>query len=163
MILYPKIYLNNVKEITIDYLKENNIKGLILDVDNTLIDFDEQLLEGVENWCEDLKRNNIKFCIVSNSNKTQKVSSVAEKLKIPYINFAMKPLKKGFLNAEKKLELKNQNIAVVGDQIFTDIIGANRCKMHSILVKPIKEKDILITVIKRPLEKLIIKRYISKK
>ena len=163
MILYPKIYLNNVKEITIDYLKEKNIKGIILDVDNTLIDFDEQLLEGVEKWCENLKQNNIKFCIVSNSNKTRKVSNVAEKLNIPYINLAMKPFKKGFLSAKKILNLKNENIAVVGDQIFTDVIGANRCKMYAILVKPIKEKDILITVIKRPLEKLIIKRYISKK
>ena len=60
------------------------------------------------------------------------------------------------------MEEKPQNIAAVGDQIFTDVIGANRCKMYSILVKPISEKDIFITKIKRPLENLVIKRYVKK-
>ena len=162
MILYPKIYLNNVKEITLEYLNKNNIKGLILDVDNTLIDYDEQMLEGTEEWCNNLKQNNIKFCIVSNSNRTRKVRNVAQKLNIPYINLAFKPSKKGLLKAKKILNIENKNIAVVGDQIFTDVIGANRCKMHSILVKPIKEKDIFITLIKRPLENFIIKIYLEK-
>ena len=94
MILYPKIYLNNVKEITLEYLNKNNIKGLILDVDNTLIDYDEQMLEGTEEWCNNLKQNSIKFCIVSNSNRTRKVRNVAKKLNIPYINLAFKPSKK---------------------------------------------------------------------
>ena len=162
MILYPKIYLNNVKEITLEYLNKNNIKGLILDVDNTLIDYDEQMLEGTEEWCNNLKQNGIKFCIVSNSNRTRKVRNVAQKLNIPYINLAFKPSKKGLLKAKKILNIENKNIAVVGDQIFTDVIGANRCKMHSILVKPIKEKDIFITLIKRPLENFIIKIYLEK-
>ena len=162
MILYPKIYLNNVKEITLEYLNKNNIKGLILDVDNTLIDYDEQMLEGTEEWCNNLKQNSIKFCIVSNSNRTRKVRNVAQKLNIPYINLAFKPSKKGLLKAKKILNIENKNIAVVGDQIFTDVIGANRCKMHSILVKPIKEKDIFITLIKRPLENFIIKIYLEK-
>ena len=162
MILYPKIYLNNVKEITLEYLNKNNIKGLILDVDNTLIDYDEQMLEGTEEWCNNLKQNSIKFCIVSNSNRTRKVRNVAKKLNIPYINLAFKPSKKGLLKAKKILNIENKNIAVVGDQIFTDVIGANRCKMHSILVKPIKEKDIFITLIKRPLENFIIKIYLEK-
>ena len=61
MILYPSIYLNNVKEITIELLKENNIKGLLLDVDNTLIDFNHTILEGVKEWCEDLKKEGIKL------------------------------------------------------------------------------------------------------
>ena len=162
MILYPKIYLNNVKEITLEYLNKNNIKGLILDVDNTLIDYDEQMLEGTEEWCNNLKQNGIKFCIVSNSNRTKKVRNVAQKLNIHYINLAFKPSKKGLLKAKKILNIENKNIAVVGDQIFTDVIGANRCKMHSILVKPIKEKDIFITLIKRPLENFIIKIYLEK-
>lgn len=55
MILYPKLYLTNVKEITIEILKKHNIKGLILDIDNTLIDFDKNLLEGCIEWCENLK------------------------------------------------------------------------------------------------------------
>ena len=75
-----------------------------------------------------------------------------------------KPFKKGFLKAQKKLELEAKNIAAVGDQIFTDVIGANRCKMISILVEPVdRTTDLLITKWKRPLEDLIIKRYLKKK
>lgn len=68
----------------------------------------------------------------------------------------------GFLKAKKLMGLENENIAAIGDQIMTDIIGANRCKMFSILVKPINEKDIWITKLKRPLENKIINNYLNK-
>ena len=159
MNLYPKIYLNNVKEITYELLQENNIKGLILDVDNTLIDYYKNMPEGVEQWCKDLQKRNIKFCIASNSNKREKVKGVSAKLGIPYVFFAKKPLKMGLNKAKNIMGLKSEEVAVVGDQIFTDVLGANRCKMFSILVEPIKEKDILITIIKRPIENFIKSKY----
>ena len=159
MNLYPKIYLNNVKEITYELLQENNIKGLILDVDNTLIDYYKNMPEGVEQWCKDLQKRNIKFCIASNSNKREKIKGVSEKLGIPYVFFAKKPLKMGLNKAKNIMGLKSEEVAVVGDQIFTDVLGANRCKMFSILVEPIKEKDILITIIKRPIENFIKNKY----
>ena len=162
MIFYPKAYYKNVKEITIDFLRENNIKALILDVDNTILDFDRIIPDGVIEWCEDLKKQNIKFCIVSNTNKAKKVRYVAEELNLPYFYFAKKPLKFGFKKAKKLLEEEPENIAAVGDQIFTDVVGANRCKMFSILVDPIKKKDIFITKLKRPIEKYILKKYLMK-
>jgi len=161
MLIYPKIYLENVRQITIEILNKNNIKALILDVDNTLIDFDKNMEEGTKEWCEDLKKQGIKFCILSNSNKVEKVKKVAEELGIAYFYFGTKPFKRGFKKAINYLGENSENIAAVGDQIFTDIIGANRCKMYSILVKPIKEKDLLITKIKRPLENMIINRYVK--
>ena len=159
MLLYPKEYFNSVKDISINFLKNNNINGLILDVDNTLISLDKVMPKGVLDWAKNMKNNGIKICILSNSNKINKVEAVAKMLEVPYIFFGKKPLKTGFLRAKDILKLKEENIAVVGDQIFTDIIGANRCNMFSILVKPIEEKDYLITKIKRPLEKFIIKKY----
>lgn len=159
MILYPKLYIDNVKEITFEILQENGIKGLILDVDNTLIDYYKNMPDGVKIWCEDLKNRGIKFCIASNSNKKEKVKEVSEKLNIPYIYFAKKPLKMGLNKAKNIMGLEAKEVAVVGDQIFTDVLGANRCKMFSILVNPIEEKDILITVIKRPIENLIKSNY----
>lgn len=159
MKLYPNAYLKNVKEITIDFLNKNNIKALILDVDNTLIDFNKKMLDGIEEWCKNLKKQGIKLFIVSNSNQKTKVEMVAKKLELQYIHFATKPFKRGFRKAAKMLQEKNENIAVVGDQIFTDVIGANRCKMFSILVEPIEKKDLLVTKIKRPLENYIIKKY----
>lgn len=159
MILYPNLCLNNVKEIKYDFLNKNNIKGLIIDVDNTLIDYYRNMPEGVEEWCKELKEKGIKFCIASNSNSKEKVKSVSEKLAIPYIFFAKKPLKMGLNKAKKIMELENAEVAVVGDQIFTDVLGANRCNMFSILVEPIQEKDFFITVIKRPIENWIKKKY----
>ena len=73
--------------------------------------------------------------------------------------FAKKPLKTGFKKIQEKLQEKPENIAVVGDQIFTDIVGGNRCKMFTILVEPIAEKDIWITMIERPIENAIKKKY----
>lgn len=161
MILYPKIYLKNVKEITKELINKYEIQAIILDVDNTLISYDRQLLKGVDKWCQNLKKHGIKFCILSNSNKKEKVKKVAESLEIEWINFGKKPLKLGFNKAQKILQVEPNKIAVVGDQIFTDILGANRCKMISILVEPIEEKDIFITRLKRPIEQLIIRNYLK--
>lgn len=163
MIFYPKGYFNKVSEISLEYLKENKIKGLILDVDNTLIDYYRNISEETINWANSLKENGIKMCILSNSNKKEKVKEVAGKLGLEYTYFGMKPLKRGFKRAKKMLSLENNEIAAVGDQIFTDVIGSNRMKMFSILVEPIKEKDILVTLIKRPIENYIKRQYIKTK
>ena len=159
MILYPNAHFNNVREITIEFLKENEITALILDVDNTLIDYDRNLAEETVQWAENLKQEGIKLYILSNSNKKEKVKTVAEKLKLEYEYFGKKPLKSGFRKVQKKLQEKPENIGVVGDQIFTDVLGGNRCKMFSILVEPIAEKDIWITLLKRPIENAIKNRY----
>ena len=162
MKLSPNLYLNNVKEITIELLKKNNIKGIILDIDNTLIDFDKNLLEGCEKWCDNLKKQGIRMCILSNTNKVHKVKKVAEILDLQYLYFAHKPNKKGFKKAIEILKLRPENIAVVGDQIFTDVLGGNRSKMFTILTKPIDTRDIWLTRIKRPFEKSVIKKYLKK-
>ena len=163
MNLYPKFYLKNVKEIEIELLRKNNIKGLVLDVDNTLIDIDKNLLDGVDKWCENLKNQGIKICILSNTSSKEKAQGVANKLGIPFIYFGKKPFKKGFFQAKELLEIeKVSEIAVVGDQLFTDILGANRVGMISILVEPVDNRDLWYTKIKRPIEEIFIKRYVKK-
>lgn len=159
MILYPNAYFDNVREIKLEFLQKNNIKALILDVDNTLIDYDKNLKEETVKWAKDLKKTGIKLYILSNSNKKEKVRAVAEKLGIGYEYFAKKPFKKGFKKVQQRIQEKAENVGVVGDQIFTDVIGGNRCKMFTILVEPIAEKDIWITLIKRPLENAIKNKY----
>lgn len=162
MFFYPNAYFESVKQIDIQFLKQNKIKAIILDVDNTILDFNKNMPEGIKEWCEELKNQGIKFCILSNSNQKEKVKMVAEKLHIKYFYFATKPLKRGFKKAIHFLEEKEENITAIGDQIFTDVIGANRCHLFSILVKPLGQKDIFITRLKRPLENYIIKKYIRK-
>ncbi len=163
MNLYPDIYLDNVKEINMELLKKHDIRGLILDIDNTLIDYDKNILEGAKEWCNNLKRQGIKMCILSNTNKVYKVKKVADELSLEYEYFAHKPSKKGFRKAKELLKLECINIGVVGDQIFTDVLGGNRSNMKTILTKPIDQRDILITRIKRPFEKIFINKYVKKK
>jgi len=161
-LLYPKLYLERTIDITIELLNKNKIKGLILDVDNTLIDYNKNIFEGCKEWCENLKKQGIKMCILSNTNKVHKVEKVAKILDLEYLYFAHKPNKKGFKKAKELLNLQEENIAVVGDQIFTDVLGGNKSKMFTILVKPLDERDILITRVKRPFEKAVINRYLRK-
>ena len=163
MILYPNAHFNNVREIKIDFLRKNKLKALILDVDNTLIDYNKNLDEETIKWAEKLKEKGIKLYILSNSNKKVKVKNVAEKLNIEYSYFAKKPFKSGFNKVQEKIKEKPENIGVVGDQIFTDVIGGNRCKMFTILVEPIAEKDIWITMLKRPIENAIKNKYKQRK
>lgn len=159
MILYPNDFLKSVTEISYEYLQKNDIKALILDVDNTLIDYDRNLSPEIIEWANGLKDKGIKMIILSNSNHKEKVEEVANKLDIKYEYFGTKPFKRGFKKVKKILNLESKNIAAVGDQIFTDIIGANRMKMYSILVEPIAEKDFFVTKIKRPIENYIKNRY----
>lgn len=159
----PNIYIKKVEDITIELLLKNKIKLLILDVDNTLIDYYEKLSENIENWAKEMKGQGIKLYILSNTNNKEKVKKVASKLEVPYKNFAMKPLKKGFLSIQKEVNIKSENIAVVGDQIFTDILGGNRCNFFTILVDPINDKkDYWYTAWKRPIENKIKKKYETK-
>ena len=155
MKIYPNAYLNKVQDITIEFLMKNNIKALILDVDNTLIDYYKNLSDEVIQWVDEMKGQGIKLYILSNTNKKEKVEMVAKKLEIPYKSFAKKPSRKGFKQIQNELNYESKNIGVVGDQIFTDVIGGNRSKMFTILVDPVTPKDYWYTAWKRPLENFI--------
>ena len=158
--LYPNFYYKKVEEITIETLIKNKIKLLILDVDNTLIDYYKNLSEEVKQWAKEMKGQGIKLYILSNTNNKEKVEKISKTLQISYKHFAMKPLKRGFKYIQKETNIKPENIAVVGDQIFTDVLGGNRCNMKTILVDPINaEKDYWYTAWKRPLENKIKNRY----
>ena len=145
MKIYPDKYIDKVEQITIEFLQKNKIKALILDVDNTLIDYNKNLSQSIIDWAKKLKKQGIKLYILSNTNQKEKVEKVAKTLEI-----------------QKELKEKPENIGVVGDQIFTDILGGNRCNMFTILVEPIDPKDFWYTAWKRPIENKI-KKEIKKR
>ena len=156
--LKPKARFEKITDIDTTFFKERNIKAVILDVDNTLIDFDKKPLENIEIWIESLKKENIKICIASNSIKKKKVSNVAKKFDIPYIYFSTKPFKRGLKKAQKILQVEPQYIAEIGDQLFTDVLGANRMKMFSILTTPLSPEKTLLGEIKRKFEKFVLQK-----
>lgn len=159
MLLTPNMQVRKITDITIEMLKENNIKGMILDVDNTLIDLDRVPLEGIKEWIDNMKNECIKFCIASNSLKKDKIEKVAKMLDIPYVHFSAKPTKIGLKKAKQILGIENsKNIAEVGDQLFTDVLGTNRMKMFSILTEPLCEEKVKINKLKRKLEKRVLRR-----
>ncbi len=159
MLLTPNMQVRKITDITIETLRENNIKGMILDVDNTLIDLDRVPLEGIKEWIDNMKNEGIKFCIASNSLKKDKIGKVAKMLDIPYVHFSAKPTKIGLKKAKQILGIENsKNIAEVGDQLFTDVLGTNRMKMFSILTEPLCEEKVKINNLKRKLEKRVLRR-----
>ena len=159
---YPRLMLEKIQDISIEKLDNNGIKGLILDIDNTLVP--EHMREADENavkWIERMKNAGFKICIVSNASK-KRVIKFNERLELYAIHRASKPGTKSFLKAARLLDFKNENIAVVGDQIFTDIFGGNRVNMFTILVTPIHKKESLFIRLKRIPEKLVLYSYYKK-
>jgi len=161
-IFLPRMYVDGFAEITADILRENDIKGLILDVDNTLVpnhvaDPDDSVL----NWIESMKASGFKLCIVSNGAK-RRVVRFNEKLKLYAIHRAMKPVKSAFIKAGRLMGLESRHIAVIGDQIFTDVYGGNRAGMFTILVRPIDRREGRLVKFKRIFEKRILRGYVPK-
>ncbi len=161
MIFKPRARFDKVTDIGIDFLKENDIKGIILDVDNTLIDLDKKRINNLEKWIDKIKQNDIKIYIASNSLNKETVGNLAKSLAIDYTYGSIKPLKRGLKKALKSLELPKQNVAEIGDQLFTDVVGSNRMGLFSILTNPISEEKHLINKLKRKIEKLILNKVIK--
>lgn len=142
-----------VTDITPEFLLKNNIKGLLLDLDNTLTTHDNPVPgKGVEEWLKEMKDSGIKMIIVSN-NRPSRVRPFADMLKLDFISEGKKPLSSGFNRAQLKLNIPFSQLAVVGDQIFTDILGANLRNVRGIFVYPIEHENTRFFKLKRWAEK----------
>ena len=148
----PNAEFDIITDITIDFLKGNNIKGLILDVDNTLIDLSRNKIEGLDDWINSMIESGIKIAIVSNGRKKRQIELLTNKHGLIYVFFALKPFKRGIKKARKELDLCYNEIAEIGDQLFTDVCVSNKVKMFSILTKPVEMEKSFIPRIKRKIE-----------
>ena len=157
---FPNYYTDKVSDLEIAFFTERKIKGIIIDIDNTLIDYYENITEDTLKWIEEIKKSGIKILLLSNNNK-DRVDRIGGRLGVDGIYYASKPRRKGFVSAMKKMELGNHEICVIGDQLFTDVYGGNRLNIFTILVKQVHERDIWITKFKRPLEKRIMTLYLK--
>ena len=159
MLLKPKIKLDRITDITYEMLEKRGIKGLILDVDNTLsTHHGMNLCEGLEEWLYYMNSKNIKLIVLSNSTK-KRVEPFAEKIGLDFISLGLKPLFTGYVRSLKRLHLKRKEVAIVGDQIFTDVLGGSFCGITTILLTPIKPETSLRFRFKRKLEKIVFKLY----
>lgn len=159
MLLKPDIKLERVTDITLEILKKYNITHLILDVDNTLSTHHGHVLtEGLEDWLKLMKDSNIGLMVLSNS-KEMRVKPFAQKIGLPFISLGLKPLPFGYLRAVKALGSKKKHTAIVGDQIFTDVLGGNLVGVKSILLTPIKLESTAGFRFKRKIERVVYKLY----
>lgn len=139
----PTIYKETVFDV--DYIKlyESGIRLILTDLDNTLVSYkDGEVNEKLLKWLEDRKVEGFEIMIISNNSSVVRVKDFAEKLGIPYVARAMKPLKGGFKKVLKLATRKYSpnEIVAIGDQLMTDVFAANRMNYTSILVKAIDRK-----------------------
>lgn len=152
MLLKATVAVHTVCQISEKLLAEMEIKGLLLDLDNTLTTHDNhQPAKGVPQWIKLMKNAGIKMIIISN-NSHERVKPFADRLGLDFVSHSRKPLSKGFNEAQARMEIPFENLAVVGDQIFTDILGANLKHLKSIYVDPIEHEDTPFFKFKRKME-----------
>lgn len=137
-ILRPNVICSRITDITPELLKKMNIKAILLDVDNTITSYiSKEPVPGSIEWCRSLKELGYRIYIVSNNFSYDRVRIMAEQFDLDFVHYAMKPLPTGFIRAKRELKVKARECLVVGDQIFTDILGANMAGMKSVLLEPI--------------------------
>ncbi len=153
MLFKPTYVFNDVTEITADFLNKHNIKGLILDLDNTLTTHNNPTPpQSSLDWLDKMKKSGIKMMIVSN-NSAERVTPFANALGLHFVPNGKKPLTFGYTQAIKEMGLHKKNMAAVGDQIFTDILGSNLKGIRSLFVFPIEPETSLPFRFKRACEK----------
>lgn len=159
MILLPTVKINRVTDIKLPLLEKYGIEALILDVDNTLSTHHGEILtDGLPEWLDYMKQSGIALTVLSNS-KEERVKPFAEKIGLNYISMGLKPLPFGYLRALRALSSEKKKTAIVGDQIFTDVLGGNAVGLKTVLLTPIKPENGLWFKIRRKAERLIFKIY----
>lgn len=161
--LFPTVFEKSFVDIKVSMLKEMNINAVFLDMDNTLsIPHTFDLFPNTLSKINEIQQSGIK-CIVLSNNYRRNVEPLAKKLDLPFVSFSMKPFGRGFIVAKRLVNEKYKNILVVGDQIFTDIVGANLFGMKSILLESMTLEEPFTVRLKRKLESKIRKKIKNKK
>ncbi|MDR1958808.1 MAG: YqeG family HAD IIIA-type phosphatase [Planctomycetaceae bacterium] len=156
--LYPHYRVNSVLELTGEWLIQQEIFTIFLDVDNTIKFYKSTLVTSdVVDWIHELQRNHIQFYLVSNG-LSKRISHVAEQLGLEYAAPAYKPFPYVCRRLMCHEKLDPQYVAMVGDQVFTDVIAGNLAGIRTILVKPMRpEQEPFFTRMKRPFEQWVLK------
>jgi HAD superfamily phosphatase (TIGR01668 family) len=156
--LRPDLFVPSVYAINLDRLWARGVRGLIVDLDNTLVPWDNdrasrELLE----WIQAAKARSFRLCLVSN-NLRERVERFAGLLNIPSIPRAAKPRRRAFRRAMRLMGTEAHSTAVIGDQLFTDVLGGNRLELFTILVSPVTEREYWTTRLVRRLERWLLPR-----
>ncbi|SEP91384.1 YqeG family HAD IIIA-type phosphatase [Piscibacillus halophilus] len=155
----PDDHVQTVLEITPEFLNEKGIKGVITDLDNTLVAWNQpEATPEVIEWFRQLRSEGIQVTIISN-NTEDRVSFFSKPLDIPFISKAKKPMQTAFNRAKTEMNLPDEKIVVVGDQLLTDVFGGNRANLHTVLVVPVVHTDGFFTRFNRKIERRLLQYF----
>lgn len=155
-LLSPDLYQTNVHAIDLDALAASGIDALLVDLDNTLLPRDtNEIPDDLVAWAVGLRDRGFRVCLVSN-NWHERVKTVADELGFELVAKAVKPLPFAFRIALRKIGATRRSAAVVGDQMFTDVLGGNLLGMTTVLVTPLSQSDLPHTLFLRNLERRVL-------
>ena len=159
---YPYEYAESVFSIDYKKLYKLGFRGIIFDIDNTLVHHGEDSTPEVDELFRKIHATGLKTVLLSN-NTDERIERFLENIDSPYVYDAHKPETEGYFKALEILGIKKENAVVIGDQVFTDILGANKCGIPSILVKFLRKDTEKKIGKKRQVEKLILFTYMLRK
>ena len=150
--------VDSIYDIDLQALKNKGIKAIITDLDNTLIPWrSSEIQDKLTQWINTVRKADLKIAIVSNNTFTR-VEAMSSQLGVIALSGAIKPRRSAFRSIAAQFNLSPQEIAVVGDQLFTDVLGGNRTGMYTILVTPISQHEFFGTKLMRLVEKFFLSR-----
>jgi HAD superfamily phosphatase (TIGR01668 family) len=155
---FPDEYLGSTYKIPFEKLYEQGYRGVIFDIDNTLVPHGAPADERAKRLFQRLREIGFESCLLSNNQK-KRVEMFNQEIQTHYIYNALKPARKNYLHAMEIMGTDQANTLFVGDQLFTDVWGAKRVGIHNILVHPINPKEEIQIVLKRYLEKIVLHFY----
>jgi HAD superfamily phosphatase (TIGR01668 family) len=153
--LAPDDHAHTLPDVSLEALAAAGIRGIIVDLDNTVCPYRQpELAPGVADWVAEARRRGFVLVLVSN-NFTERVASIGARLGIPIVPNALKPLPFAFLRALRLLRTPRRATVVIGDQLFTDVLGAKLLGLRTVLTQPLVAHDFALTRLLRFLERTI--------
>ncbi|MCI0381243.1 MAG: YqeG family HAD IIIA-type phosphatase [Gemmataceae bacterium] len=155
--LAPNLQLNSVLDLAVDQLRPAGIRGLLLDLDCTLKDYHaETVPERVLAWVDQMRSAGLRLCLLSNG-KPRRIERFSKTLGMPFVAKAFKPLPFGCYRGLRTLALPADQTAVVGDQLFADVLAGRLAGLFTVLVRPTSPAEPWFTRLKRPLERFVLR------
>jgi HAD superfamily phosphatase (TIGR01668 family) len=154
----PRLVVPTVTVLTPEYFAALGLEGALLDLDNTLVLWHGTDVEpAITDWLQQLRSAGMQFCLASNTHRPGRLAEVAAALDVPFELGVAKPGRRGLQRCLSRVGTPPEKTAMIGDQVFTDIWGGNRCGLYTILVRPMSPREFIGTrVVSRPLERIVI-------
>ena len=152
----PNDYVQSVFQIDIEKLANSGFKGIITDLDNTLVGWDVKTpTKEIQEWFKKANDLGLTITIVSNNNE-KRVSVFSKDLDVDFIFKARKPMGRAFKKAIQHMNIKPEETIVIGDQMLTDVLGGNNNGLYTIMVVPVKKTDGFLTRLNRIIERRLL-------